>query len=252
MEGPLTGTRVLLTRPARASEEFATLLRAQGADVACTPLIQIVPPPDERAFQVGVDAADDAHWVVFTSANGVNAFAGRRNVPLDPHTKIAAVGQATARAVRAAFGRTPDLVPVRSDARSLADALQAAAREGARIAIFAALGARRVLERQLREAGFAVSATAAYATRETPARDIAGEVARADVIVLTSGSGARALAAGLARGPGLSALRGKSVACIGPVTADEARRIGIAVAAVADEPSALGVLSAVMGLHVSA
>ncbi|MBV8281309.1 MAG: uroporphyrinogen-III synthase, partial [Candidatus Eremiobacteraeota bacterium] len=144
-----------------------------------------------------------------------------------------------------AFGRVPDIVPPRSDAQALADELLARAHAGARIAIFAAASARPLLQQRLRGAGFTVRVSAAYATRELSPRDIVQHIERAQVIVLTSGSGARALAAGLRRGPGVAALRGRFVACIGPVTAAEARRVGILVAAVAHEPSAAGLLAAV-------
>ena len=243
---------MLLTRPEHSSAELAALLRSAGAEVACVPLIQIAPPPDERALQLDVDAADDAHWVVFTSANGVEAFARRRGAPLDAGTKVAAVGSATAQAVASAFGRAPDLVPPRSDAQALADELVARAHEGARVAIFAASGARPLLQQRLRDAGFTVGVSAAYATCELSPHDIAHHVERAHVIVLTSGSGARALAAGLRHGPGLRALRGRFVACIGPVTAAEARRVGIAVAAVAHEPSATGMLAAIAAAQPTA
>ncbi|MBV8171582.1 MAG: uroporphyrinogen-III synthase [Candidatus Eremiobacteraeota bacterium] len=237
MSAPLAGVRVLLTHPARTSDQLEPLLRADGADVVCAPLIEITAAPDAAALQTAVDAADDADWVVFSSVNGVEAFARMRDAPLRPGTFIAAVGRATASAVDVKLGRPADLVPSRPDAEGLAEELVGRAHERARIAVFVALDAGPALVQRLRTAGLRVDAAVAYATRAVAHRDLARSVAGADIIVLTSGSGARALAEGLALEPGLEALAGKAVVCIGPVTAAAASGAGIAVTAVACDPS---------------
>jgi len=244
MERPLAGIRVMVTRPARASDELATALRAAGASVDWTPLIEIGPPPDPQALQDAVDQADSADWIVFTSVNGVDAFARRRRAPLGAATRIAAVGAATARALAASLDRAADVVPARFDAQALADAIVARARKGASIAVFAAQDARPALRSRLLEAGARVQVTAAYTTREVVPADLIQRVARADIIVLTSGSGARALATGLA-GTADPLSRGKAVACIGPVTARVARELGLRVDTIARDASAKGLAAAV-------
>jgi uroporphyrinogen III methyltransferase/synthase len=245
MRAPLTGVRVLLTHPARTADELEPLLRADGADVVCMPLIEIVAPPDPAALQAAVDSAGEADWVVFTSVNGVEAFARLRDAPLPASTAIAGIGRATARAVEEALGRPADLVPVRADGEGLAEELVSRAHKNARVSVFAALDARPVLVNQLRLAGIRVDAVVAYATRPRAPHDLARTVASADIIVLTSGSAARALADGLARDPGLEELAGKSIVCIGPVTAATAGEAGIAVAAIAHEPSSQGLRDAI-------
>jgi uroporphyrinogen III methyltransferase/synthase len=237
MRAPLAGVRVLLTHPARTADQLEPLLRADGADVVSMPLIEIIAPPDPAALQAAVDAAGEADWVVFTSVNGVEAFARLRDAPLPASTAIAGIGRATARAVEEALGRPADLIPVRADGEGLAEELVSRAHENALVAVFAALDARPVLVNELRMAGIRFNAVVAYATRPCAPPDLARTVASAAIIVLTSGSAARALADGLATNPGLQALAGKSIVCIGPVTAATASEAGIAVAAVAHEPS---------------
>lgn len=234
----------MLTRPVRGRDEIADALRAAGALVDVVPLIRIVPPRDESALQSAALTAGTADWIVFTSANGVAAFAGARREPLGTRTSIAAIGPATAASVETLLSRHAALVPETHVAESLADALISAGPARGSIALFQAQEARPVLARLLRAAGFSVTATAAYATLESPPADLVKHVRDAQAIVLTSGSGARALARGLADDPGLRALTGKTIACIGAVTAGEARRLGIEVAVTAQSASARGLVEA--------
>jgi uroporphyrinogen-III synthase len=246
MNGPLAGTHVLLTRPARSEDALETLLRAAGASVSSMPLIELAPAPDAVALRTAAQAADRADWIVFTSAAGVEAFARSRRSRLSERTRIAAIGPATARAVARLLERDADLVPARFVSEELADAIAAHATR-ARIAIFAAQDSRQVLAQRLRAAGHSVEAIAAYTTHPVTPADFDQRIAAADVIVLTSGSAARSLREGLRRGPGLGALHGKRVVCIGAVTAVEARRSEIDVAAVAREATPLGLVEVLAG-----
>ena len=237
---------MLLTRPVHARDEIAEALRAAGASVDLVPLIRIAPPRDEAALRSAAAAADTADWIAFTSANGVAAFARARSEPLASHPKIAAIGPATAAAIEELLHRRPALVSKRSVAEALAEEIAAIGPPYASIAIFQAQGARPQLAEQLSAAGFSVIATSAYATIESPPADLIQHLRVADAIVLTSGSGARSLALGLAADSGLRALTGKTVACIGAVTAREARRCGIAVAVTARNASGRGVVDALV------
>lgn len=242
----------MLTRPAHARDGIAQALKAAGTHVDVVPLIRIVPPGDEAALHSAAAAADMADWIVFTSANGVTAFAAARREPLGARAQVAAIGPATAAAVESSLGRRAALVPKTAVAEALADALIAAGPPQAQVAVFQAQDARPVLAERLRAAGFSVVATSAYATLEADPANIADRVRAADAIVLTSGSSARALVRGLARGSdaqGLAsgaarALAGKLVVCLGAITAQEAQRCGIVVSATAKNATAAGVLDA--------
>jgi uroporphyrinogen-III synthase len=236
----------MLARPACARDDIAAALRAAGADVDVVPLIRIVPPRDEAALRSAAATADMADWIAFTSANGVAGFARVRSEPLDARPQLAAVGPATAAAIEALLRRRAALVPKSYVAEALADEIAAAGPPHASVAIFQAQDARPALAQRLRASGFSVVATAAYATIESPPADLLARVRAADTIVLTSASGARSLARGLAADSGAQALAGKTIACIGAVTAQEARLCGIAVAVTAPNASASGVVDALV------
>ena len=85
--------RLLLTRPLRQSQSMLEAVTAQGwAPVIC-PLIEIHPVPTPELTLRGVA------WLIFTSANGVRAFADRSPVR-DIPTLV--VGSATASAAKEA------------------------------------------------------------------------------------------------------------------------------------------------------
>jgi uroporphyrinogen-III synthase len=89
--------KTLVTRPRADSLALAEALAARGIETVIEPLLTILPEPEARAR---IDAAlGGAQALLFTSANGVRVFAGacaRRDLP------VFAVGDATARAVKAA------------------------------------------------------------------------------------------------------------------------------------------------------
>lgn len=84
--------RLLVTRPREDADALADALRAIGAEPVLAPVMTIEPAPDIRVDLDGVQG------LLFTSANGVRAFAAKstaRDLP------VFAVGDATARAASA-------------------------------------------------------------------------------------------------------------------------------------------------------
>ena len=94
-------TRVVVTRAEGRAAPLANALRAAGFDVVCCPLIEIEPIEDGPVDVGGYD------WVIVTSANGAAELA-RRGV--GKPARVAAIGEATARALRA-HGLSVDFVP---------------------------------------------------------------------------------------------------------------------------------------------
>ncbi len=104
--GPLSGKRIVVTRAREQASEFADKLAAKGTEAVVFPTIKLVPPPDDYA------ALDDAivkigayDWICFASAPAVHAFCARlaranKDARSFPTAKIAAVGPATAEALR--------------------------------------------------------------------------------------------------------------------------------------------------------
>jgi uroporphyrinogen-III synthase len=234
----------MVTRAAEHSRELVDLLEGRGAAVEVVPLIHIGPPPDEAALQAAVDAADDYSWIVFASVNGVEAFARRRKHALGVNPHIAAVGPATSDAVASLLGRPPHVVPARFVAEAIAEALSDVASAGSSVLLVQAQDARPVLAQRLRAARFDVTAVVAYSTVARAPSDFEQLVARVDVITLASASAVRSLVAALGGDAAASKVRGRLLACIGPVTETEARRSGLHVELTPDRSTVDGLVEA--------
>ena len=245
----LLGKRVLITRPAHQSDEFADALRAAGAEPIFAPTIKLAPPDDPVATAQAVyDAAQNA-WVVFTSANGVHRFfdklqARREDARAFGSAKIAAIGIKTAQALRS-YNVYADLVPQSYIAESLAQALISASKPGDAILLYRAQDARDVLPQRLREAGRDPKVVSAYKTQFIDDPSFADKVARSDIITFTSASTVSGFSHNLSGDLAAAhAASGKLVACIGPITAQRARELGIHVDVVAAEFTSNGLLTA--------
>src|SRR5207245_6967355 len=71
---PLLGKRIVVTRTRKQASALSNKLRALGAHVIELPTIRIEPPSDLREFARLVQDTHIYDWIVFTSANGVEAF----------------------------------------------------------------------------------------------------------------------------------------------------------------------------------
>jgi uroporphyrinogen III methyltransferase/synthase len=247
--GPLFGKRVLITRPAHHATEFAQALQARGAEPIVAPTIAIEPPDDAIAAHRAIDQLGSFAWIVFTSRNGVDAFFDRLH-SLDADArylgpiKIAAIGSATARALRR-NGVRPDVLPGEYIGEEIARAVIESARPNDRVLVFRAQEARDVLPQMLTDAGLETTVVAAYKTVVAGDREFASKVARAGVVTFTSPSTVHGFATLLGGDVhAIEAARDKVVACIGPITADAARKTGLHVDIVADEFTAGGLLDA--------
>jgi uroporphyrinogen-III synthase len=207
--------RVLVTRPQAQAEPLASRLAGLGAEVVVCPLIEIEPISDATIDAAGYD------WLVITSPNGAAEIARRgRNLP-----PVAAVGPGTAEALRA-HGIEPALVPAESTQEGL---LRTFPRPPGRVLFCAAEGARRGPVEEL-DADF----VPLYRTRL-----LAPEPPPADLVILASGSAARAYAAVGGSLPAVS---------IGPETTRVARGAGLTVVSEAASHDLDGLVAAVRDL----
>ena len=165
--------RVLITRSAHQASELAERLRSLGLEPVLIPTIELAEPSSFAALDAAMaqlaSPASGFHWLVFTSANAVEVFhrrwtAGERD-RLPPRLSVAAIGPATARALRSAGWRS-DLTPPSAVAESLATALLPHARQPDgnpnRFLLVRAEAARDYLPETLRAAGAGVAIAAAY------------------------------------------------------------------------------------------
>ncbi|MFQ5689336.1 MAG: uroporphyrinogen-III synthase [Gemmatimonadota bacterium] len=272
---PLTGQKVLVTRPRSQAEELSVRLRALGATVAETPVIRIDDPPDPAPLREAARRLSEYDWVILTSVNGVWKLRdaleaeGLGTSPLRD-ARIAAIGPATSRALES-LGCVPALVPDEFRAEALADAIQAAAtrareerraahRSGAppsapmrgqRALLPRAAVARDVLPERLRAAGAEVVEVPAYVTvverkSRDPLRRLLSESA-VDWITFTSSSTVQAFVE--LSGTDVGAAR---VAVIGPIAAATARSLGLTVDVVAAEFTVPGLVEALVSRVESA
>ncbi|HEY8034045.1 MAG TPA: uroporphyrinogen-III synthase [Methylobacter sp.] len=108
----LNGSHILVTRPEHQAENLSRLIEQQGGIAVRFPTLKIVSRDDAGEIKATLANLDKFQWVIFISANAVN-FALKANSGKIARTKsvrFAAVGQATAQAMKAA-GLPVDLVP---------------------------------------------------------------------------------------------------------------------------------------------
>jgi uroporphyrinogen-III synthase len=247
---------VLVTRPAAADGRLAGLLEARGFEVVSIPTVATEPVPRGGPLDDAVARLGEYDWIVLTSAAGVGALAdARRRLGLGPlrtsgHTKWAAVGQATARALEAAGGR-PDVVPDTARAAALPAAMDSALPvAGTRILLARADAADRELPGALEAAGAVVEDIVAYQTIEAPSTSlepIAAALADPRLVgaVVASGSAARGLLRLAERSARLAEVRRLRLVSIGPSTSRAVREIGLEVAAEAQSPDPESLAAAV-------
>lgn len=156
----LVGQRVVITRALHQAEELAEPLRRAGAVPILLPMLAIVPPENTEELERAAAKLACYDWVVFTSANAVEAlrrFEGRNA------KRVAVIGEATARRASEA-GFQVDCIATDSVSEGLAQVLQAQGIAGAKILLPTAAVTRDVLPGQLRNSGAQVDVVEAYRT----------------------------------------------------------------------------------------
>jgi uroporphyrinogen III methyltransferase/synthase len=208
-------------------------LRALGAQVVELPTIRIEPPTDLREFAELVQDAHIYDWIVFTSANGVEAFFEIFFKLYDDAreiggARIAAIGPATAQRVKD-FHFHVELQPEEFVAEAIVKEFRKQGGiENLRILLVRAEKARDVLPKELSALGAIVDEAFAYRTvletRDTTGarRQLANE--GADLITFTSSSTVENFLE-----LGLPWPKAMQVASIGPITSKTARDHGLKI-----------------------
>jgi uroporphyrinogen-III synthase len=248
----LTGRRVVVTRPEDQAQELCNRLRALGAEPILFSVISIVPPEADGPLDHAISRLAGYDWIIFTSVNGVEHFWTRLDTGVSssraslPETEvfpfrgqIAAIGPATAEALHQR-GAAVYLMPAEYRAEAILDEIGDVA--GQRILLPRADIARPALADGLRALGAQVDEVPAYRTVRVVPPQVAFDMLRAgvDVVTFTSSSTVRnfvSLTSGVDYGNPL-------IACIGPVTAATARESGLHVDVIAEEYTIDGLLEA--------
>ncbi|QQR88893.1 MAG: uroporphyrinogen-III C-methyltransferase [Myxococcales bacterium] len=236
----LFGKRIWVTRMSHQASDFSALLRDAGAMPLEAATIVLESLAQSAQVRAAIKTLEDYRWVLFTSANGVHCFfEALQNEGLDArafgHGKIATIGPATAMALKH-YGLRADITPQEYVAESLTEALLASdskGLKGAKVLIARAQSARDVLPKTLKEAGATVDVLAVYRTKQ-PTEEAIQELKQSivnrqvDAVTFTSSSTVEH-AVQLLGNEAKDLLSQLVIACIGPITAQTAKNMGLKV-----------------------
>lgn len=246
---PLFGQRVLVTRTESQVGNLSRMLRKRGAQPIELPTIDVRPLEDYGPLDRALGQLYTYDWVVFTSVNAVDAVFARlaANV-LDTrafgNAKVAAIGSATSKAL-SERGLIVDLTPEIFTSNAIVAALRDQLSPKSKLLLPRADIAPEPLIQSLSLNGAHVDHVTAYRTvaPKTTAKRLDSILTTGiEVATFTSSSTVRHL---------LDAIDGKidrisdtTIACIGPVTAETAREMGLKVDIVADVHTVAGLVEA--------
>jgi uroporphyrinogen III methyltransferase/synthase len=244
---PLHGTRVVVTRARPQASELSRRLAALGADPIELPAIRIESKVDTAEVRAAAEGIAGYDLLCLTSVNAAEllfeamAAAGRDARAL-AGTTVAAIGPGTAAAL-AKVGIVADVVPERSIAESLVEALAGTDVRGKRALVARAAQAREVLPDALRERGAQVDVvTLSETVPAAPEPDALERAAGAGYVTFTSASTVRNLVAALdGKLP-----PGARIASIGPVTSEAAREADLEVHVEAERHDLDGLVEALL------
>jgi uroporphyrinogen III methyltransferase/synthase len=234
---PLFGQTIVVTRTRQQASALSEKLEALGARVIEAPTIELQPPGDFTEVDDAIKHAAHYDWIIFTSGNGVRFTRARldameRDVRVFGTADIAAIGDATADAIRRELALHVNLCPDDFVAEALVHALEGHGQiAGHKFLLLRADIARPMLREQLKAKGAAeVRDVAIYETKQASklpdelnhAID-AGEV---NWVTFTSSSTVKNFVSLL--GPDYATkLTDVKIASIGPITSQTLRDLGL-------------------------
>ena len=248
---PLFGKRVLVTRSRTQASVLSELLAEEGAEPVEIPTIEFSSVNDYSSLDRAIASMHKHSWVIFTSANGVEALFGRmRALGFDSRAfggvKVGAIGPATAMAL-AQQGILADFVPPQYVSEAIVQGMAAYDLKGSRILLPRTDIGNDGLVEGLTHLGAKVEQLPVYRTvMPESSRENAQELLKdgnIDLVTFTSSSTVVNLL-NLLDGDS-SLLREMSIACIGPVTAGTAQEMGLEVDVVAQDYTIPGLVHAV-------
>ena len=169
---PLSGRRIVVTRPREQTAEWRMKLESLGASVVELPLIQVKKHVNPETLAEVLGEFGSYEWVIFTSVNGVRYFFEEflrvhDDIRALGLIRIAVVGEATAAAIRELHLRF-DLQPKKASAEELAKELVGReSMDSAKVLVVTGNLNRDVLVDALHEARTIVDRLVVYQTGET-------------------------------------------------------------------------------------
>jgi uroporphyrinogen III methyltransferase/synthase len=249
---PLHGKRVLVTRARHQSEGFRRQLTDLGAVVIEIPTIEVRPIAAGAEARLAIDRLPETGLVIFTSANAVEIFFHILfDFELDARSlassKVCSIGPETARSLEE-HGIRPEMVAGEYTAEGLAEALSGWDIAGRRVLVPRAKMGRDALPALLAQRGAEVQVLPVYETvRPATSADALRRLFDGDgvdVVTFTSSSTVANFIDAFPRGEMPAAVSAASIACMGPVTADTATKLGLRVDIIAREYTTRGLATA--------
>ena len=245
---PLFGRRILVTRTRSQASTLSGRLAEMGAFPIEVPTIDVRLQPDSRELTNALASAAQFDWIAFTSANAIQAVMdGLAQMGRDTRAihgiKVAVIGPASADAL-ARYGIRPDLIAETATSTGLASAMIESGITGSSVLLPRSDIAGSDLPDRLRSSGASVKEVVSY---RTVVPESSGTLVRntlrdgVDAVTFTSSSTVRNLLRLL--DDDTTTLAGVSIACIGPVTAATASRLGLKVDIVAQDHTVDGLVA---------
>lgn len=250
---PLHGRRILITRARHQVDLIRRELVDLGAAVVEIPILEVKRLPTDDRINNAIRNLNRTALVIFASANAVDIFfqmlvTAGQDARAFHSSKICAIGQETADAL-AGHGLTPELVTSEYTAEGLANALAGWEMQGMRVLVPRAEMSRDALPSLLKNRGAEVEILPVYRTvcpaEAGPALMRLFEGEGVDVVTFTSSSTVVNFVSAFPEDRLPAILGDAEVACMGPVTADTARKIGLHVSIVAREYTTHGLVQAI-------
>ena len=251
---PLHGRRVLITRARHQVEGFRRELVDMGAAVVEIPTLEVRPMPTDDRVRKAIAGLGRTALVIFASANAVAIFykmlveTGSDSRALHV-SKLCAIGQETAEMLEK-HGLRPELVTSEYTAEGLAKALEGWEMEGMRVLVPRAEVARDALPSLLAMRGAEVEILPVYQSvcpaEAGPALLRLFGAEGVDVVTFTSSSTVANFVRAFPEDRLPAVLGDAEIACMGPVTADTARKLGLRVDIVAREYTTHGLVQAIV------
>jgi uroporphyrinogen III methyltransferase/synthase len=250
---PLHGRRVLITRARHQVDPFRRELVDLGASVVEIPTLQVQPMPIDDRVRKAIAHLERTALVIFASANAVDIFfqmllASDGDARAFHGSKICAIGHETAESLER-HGLRPELITSEYTAEGLAKALEGWEMQGMHVLVPRAEVARDALPSLLANRGAEVEILPVYQAMCPPE---AGEALLrlfnnegVDVITFTSSSTVYNFVRAFPEDRLPAVLGDAEIACMGPVTADTARKLGLTVSIIAREYTTHGLVQAI-------
>ncbi len=228
--------RILVVRPQAGQLSTKRLLKAEGYAAIAAPLIAIEAIDKDAFFNT-----KPFRWIAITSANAARMVGQQDHWHIDEYSQFAALGDATAKALRAA-GFEPAFISTKHSAEGLGKEIPASPSD--QVLYPCSTAADDSLEMALHNRGVAVHRHPIYTIlQQAPDDELMEEIAEGgmDAVLLYSPSGAAAFHRFFGH---TSFTTLASIVCIGEKTAQAADALGLKVACIAADPSDAAMIAA--------